>query len=338
MLTTRQTVLRKFWYAVMPVAHLQDGPKPFRLLGEDIVLFLDAEGRPAALADRCCHRTAKLSKGWAVEGQIVCGYHGWQYDRTGALTRIPQLDPAATLPRHSVPAYRCMERSGYAWVALDEPLMPLFEIPEEGAPGWRRIHQFYARWQTAPLRLMENSFDNAHFAFVHRATFGDIAQPKPKKYEIAETEYGFAATTVVDVRNPPNAHRITGCTTETTTRTMHNHWYLPFCRRLDMLYPSGVRHVIINCATPVNDDEIQLVQLLYRNDTEADCTAAELIAWDAGIIAEDQDILESTDCDATLDIDLKIEAHMPSDRPGLIMRRRLLELLAAHGESEIRRG
>jgi phenylpropionate dioxygenase-like ring-hydroxylating dioxygenase large terminal subunit len=124
-LTTRQATLRRFWYSIMPVAMLRDGPKPFRLLGEDIVLFLDADGQPAALKDRCCHRTAKLSMGWANDGELTCGYHGWVYDRTGRVVRIPQLGPDAAVPRHATPAYRCMERGGYAWVALDEPLQPL---------------------------------------------------------------------------------------------------------------------------------------------------------------------------------------------------------------------
>lgn len=242
------------------------------------------------------------------------------------------------MPRHAIPAYACQERAGYAWVALEDSLRPIFDIPEDGAPGWRRIFQFYDVWHTAPLRLMANSFDNAHFAFVHKATSGDITQPKPSKYEIAETEYGFRATTVVDILNPPAAHQVTGSTAQYTTRTMHNHWYLPFCRRLDMTYPSGVRHVIINCATPIDDSSFQLVQLLYRNDTEADCPAEALIEWDRRIISEDRDILESTDPDAILDVALKLEAHMPSDRPGLIMCRRLLEMLAAQGEEEVRRG
>jgi hypothetical protein len=50
------------------------------------------------------------------------------------------------------------------------------------------------------LRLAENSFENAHFAFVHRGTFGDNAQPKPSKYEIEEIDYGFVATTIDDGR------------------------------------------------------------------------------------------------------------------------------------------
>jgi len=115
---------------------------------------------------------------------------------------------------------------------------------------------------------------------------------------------------------------------------MRNKWFMPFCRRLDMEYPSGIRHVIFNCATPISDGEIQVVQLLFRNDTEADCSAKELIDWDAAIIAEDRDILESTDPDAIVDMGRKIEKHMPSDRPGMLMRKRLLELLHEHNEEE----
>ena len=39
--------------------------------------------------------------------------------------------------------------------------------------------------------MMENSFDNAHFSFVHKSTFGQLNQPKPEKYELIETDYGF---------------------------------------------------------------------------------------------------------------------------------------------------
>jgi phenylpropionate dioxygenase-like ring-hydroxylating dioxygenase large terminal subunit len=337
MLTTQQRTLRRFWYATVQLSSLADGPKPFRLMGEDIVLFLDADGAPAALRDRCCHRTAKLSKGWMDGGNIVCGYHGWTYDRTGKVVRVPQYDPSLAPPNYKVENFHCQARYGYAWVALEEPLLPLFDIPEDGADGFRRIFQFYDQWQTAPLRLMENSFDNAHFSFVHKGTFGDIAQPKPSKYELEETDYGFVATTVVEVLNPPMAHRVTGTTDAYTTRTMRNHWYMPFCRRLDMTYPTGLRHIIINCATPIDDGRIQLVQLLYRNDTEEQCPTQALIDWDAAVVYEDRDILEATDPDATLDLSKRAEANMTSDRPGLIMRRRLLELLKAHEEAEVTR-
>ncbi len=337
MLTTQQNLFRKFWHAIMPVHELAAGPKPFKLMGVDIVLFLDEAGKPAALRDRCCHRTAKLSKGWCEGGKIVCGYHGWTYDAQGALVRIPQLDPQTPLPGHKVDSYWCMERYGYAWVSLEEPIEDLFDIPEDRDPAYRRIFQFYETWKTAPMRMMENSFDNAHFAFVHQATFGIADQPKPKRYELVETDYGFYAASTVEILNPPEAHQVTGDTNPFTTRKMENHWYMPFCRRMDMEYPSGIRHIIINCATPIDDERIQLMQLLYRNDTEADCPTEKLIAWDLKITLEDKEILESTDADATLDISQKLEAHMPSDRPGIVMRKRLLDLLRQNGEDEIRR-
>ena len=115
MLCTKQKVLRRFWYATVPIDMLADGPRPFILLGEKIVMFLDAEGKPAALADRCCHRTARLSKGWSNNGHITCGYHGWTYDRTGKLVRIPQFSPDQPLPDARVKAFHCDTRYGYVW-------------------------------------------------------------------------------------------------------------------------------------------------------------------------------------------------------------------------------
>lgn len=335
MITTKQKVFRRFWYATHKVEDLKAGPKPFTLLGENIVLFLDDKGEPACLQDRCCHRTAKLSKGWCENGLIVCGYHGWTYDRDGTLVKIPQFEPEQIVPRLGVRPYHCAERYGYAWVCLDEPLMPIPDVPEENDASFRRIHQFHETWNCGPLRMMENSFDNAHFAFVHKGTFGQISQPKPEKYQITETDYGFEAETLISIVNPPKSHRITGTTEPMTTRHMRNKWFMPFCRRLDIEYPSGLRHIIVNSATPIDDQRIHLAQILYRNDTEADCSADELRAWDAAILEEDRGILESTDPDTPVDMGRKVEAHMPSDRPGMIMRERLMKLLRDHGEEEI---
>ncbi len=346
MLITRQPVFRKFWHAVMPLSMLEGGlPKPFRLLGEDIVLFLDAEGQPAALKDRCCHRTARLSKGRCVNGALECGYHGWTYNAGGRVIRIPQYDAERAIPaEYCTPAYRCVAKYGYAWVALEEPIAPIPEVPEFGAPGWRTIYQFYERWATSPIRALENSFDNSHFSFVHRATFGVAAQPKPSKYELVERKngdgsIGFQAETLIDATNPPAFHRVSGSTDPITQRHMRNAYYLPFSRRLDIEYPSGVRHIIINCFTPIDDGQLQLVQWLFRNDTEADCPEQMLIDFDHVITREDKDILESTDPDALVDIRRRgVEYSMDSDRPGMLIRKQLLELLSAHGETEQHRG
>lgn len=76
MLVTQQPVLKRFWYPVMLMDHLQNGPKSFELLGQKIVVWLTANNQPAAAADRCCHRSAQLSKGQVIDGNIRCPYHG----------------------------------------------------------------------------------------------------------------------------------------------------------------------------------------------------------------------------------------------------------------------
>jgi phenylpropionate dioxygenase-like ring-hydroxylating dioxygenase large terminal subunit len=338
MLVTRQPVLRRFWYATLPLHQLEQGPRSFRLLGVPLVLWLDSLGRPAALRDRCCHRTARLSKGFVENGHIVCGYHGWTYDTCGRCVRIPQNELGAVPDSARVDAFACEARYGYAWVALEQPLAPIPEFEEDSRPGFRRILQFHETWATSPLRFMENAFDNSHFSFVHRSNFGIQEQPRPSPYDIRESGDGFSAHTVVRIRNPESSHRVTGSAEPYTERQLHNRWWLPFVRRFGCVYaPSGRHHIIYNCATPIDDEHISLAQWLYRDDTEDDCSAVELIAWDRPIVDEDRDILEATDPDAALDLQRRTEQHMASDRPGLLMRKRLLALLREHGESESHR-
>jgi len=334
MLVTKQPILRRFWYPVMPIVHLAGGPKPFRLLGNDIVLWLTSDGTPAAISDRCCHRTAKLSRGYCEGGRIVCGYHGWQYDRNGMVIRVPQA--AGTRDHRTAmrtPAYNAAERYGYVWVALDDPLTAIPEFEEAVTPGFRKIDQFYDVWDCAGLRLMENSFDMAHIAFVHRATFGDSESPKPGSFRITRTDDGFIMDSENVVVNRDLQKEILGMTEDTTTRIAKAQWYMPFIRKTRISYPTGLIHSIVTAATPIDDKVSQIVQFCFRNDSESDTSTADVIRFDSAIVEEDRYILESTDHDVPLE-PRGIEASMASDKPGLIIREMLGELLAKHGEVE----
>jgi hypothetical protein len=87
-------------------------------------------------------------------------------------------------------------------------------------------------------------------------------------------------------------------------------------------------------ATPIDDRHSMICQWVYRSDGEADAPAEKVIAFDRAVTLEDKAILEGTTWDVPLDIGA--ELHMPADKPGIEMRRRLSALLAAHGESEVR--
>ncbi|MBM3567788.1 MAG: aromatic ring-hydroxylating dioxygenase subunit alpha [Alphaproteobacteria bacterium] len=336
MLATGQAILRRFWYPAIPVERLADGPKPFRLLGRDLVLWRDAGGRVAAMDDRCCHRSAKLSRGFVDGALLVCGYHGWAFDGQGQCRRVPQFGEQAGQTRYRVPSYRAETRYDYVWVCLEDPLYPIPDLPEHAMAGYRTIHQFYESWDCAGLRVMENSFDNAHFAFVHRASFGDQGHPVPAKLELEFFDQGFVMRSDVPVVNPEIQMKNLGMTARETVRHMTATWWMPFMRKLHIRYPNGLVHCIVTVATPIEDSRSQICQWVYRNDREDQVPAAQIIAFDRQVTQEDIFILETTDPDVPLELQGAGEAHMPSDRPGVEMRKRLKKLLADHGESEAR--
>jgi phenylpropionate dioxygenase-like ring-hydroxylating dioxygenase large terminal subunit len=332
MLVTKQPVLQRFWYPVVPISALTDGPKPFQLLGQSIVLWLDAQGNPAAVEDRCCHRSAKLSIGTVAEGNIRCPYHGWAFDAEGACVQVPQSQDCAISPRYRVKAYRCVERYGYAWVCLGEPLTDLPDISEVADPDYRLIHEFYEPWKCAGLRVMENEFDLAHPTFVHADTFGSEEHPTPDLLELTETEWGLHVHGVLGVVNPELQQQNLKMASTLTVRTLDMTWFMPFTVKLRIAYPNGLVHIIVNTMTPIDDSTSQMVQFCVRNDTEADTKSRDVVAFDRAVTLEDKRILETTDYDVPLR--LSQEQHMFTDKPGIVMRRKIVALLKAHGEVE----
>src|SRR5579884_1940236 len=80
--TPAGTLLRRYWHPVAVAQELSpEQPTRFvRLLGEDLVLFRDRQGRIGLLADHCAHRGASLCYGRVEERGISCAYHGWLFD------------------------------------------------------------------------------------------------------------------------------------------------------------------------------------------------------------------------------------------------------------------
>ncbi len=78
-------LLRRYWQPVALSEELPPGgaPIPLRILGEDLVLFRDDEGRPGLLGLHCSHRGADLSYARVEDGGLRCIYHGWLFDIKG---------------------------------------------------------------------------------------------------------------------------------------------------------------------------------------------------------------------------------------------------------------
>lgn len=77
-----------FWQQWYPVAPLEDlapqRPTAITLLGQHFVIWQPKHSdQYLVFQDLCPHRLAPLSEGRIDEqtGQLMCSYHGWQFDQ-----------------------------------------------------------------------------------------------------------------------------------------------------------------------------------------------------------------------------------------------------------------
>jgi phenylpropionate dioxygenase-like ring-hydroxylating dioxygenase large terminal subunit len=188
-----------FWYAADWSHNLGATPRKVRMLGHDIVLFRDSQGRAHALSDTCIHRGASLAGGKVRGDCLACPYHGWRFDASGHVKRIPSLGPnhESRIPQRArIDAYPVEERYGLVHVFLgDLPAAerpPIIEVPEYGKEGWRHTTLDY-QWESNYERNVENGLDPAHNEFVHptHGYSGEKDDYKVGDPAIEHTPWGF---------------------------------------------------------------------------------------------------------------------------------------------------
>ena len=61
--TAMGELMRRYWHPVGLVSHATATPREVRVLGEDLILFRDGQGRPGLVRARCAHRGTTLYYG-----------------------------------------------------------------------------------------------------------------------------------------------------------------------------------------------------------------------------------------------------------------------------------
>jgi phenylpropionate dioxygenase-like ring-hydroxylating dioxygenase large terminal subunit len=320
-LVTKEPALRRFWYPLTDVDAVPHGvPLGRRLLGVDVVLYRSGDDVVAAI-DRCPHRDAALSGGWMADGRVVCPYHGWEFALSGRCERIPQADDDATIPpRARLEMLPCTTRYGWVWVSLDpEPVGGIPDLPEFDQEGWRVVPEFDTLWHCSAAHLIENNFDPAHIAFVHKGSFGAVPDARIPVPEVTRTAYGVRSQVRVPVAARPGE---TTATERRTTSEMH----APFLGVFRIGYPDGLMHIMVKACTPVDDGVTRLLQFVVRNDTDADRPPADIVAFDSQVAVEDKAVLERISPDFPLDLTRNV--HVRFDRASLELRRLWSDLVA----------
>lgn len=166
---------RNAWYiAAWGDEVAADKPLARRILNEPVVLFRDQEGRAAALADRCCHRSAPLSLGRVVADGIECGYHGLVIAPDGQCVSVPGqrlVPPGATVRR-----YPLVEKNCFLWIWPGDPALAdpsgIVDFPwHDDAQNWPHKHTMYPIKGNYML-MVDNLMDLTHLGYLHAKTIG----------------------------------------------------------------------------------------------------------------------------------------------------------------------
>ena len=82
---------RDQWYVAAYSSEIGQDLFARTICGEPILFWRTRDGRVTRMADRCVHRRFPLSQppSRLVDDTVVCGYHGFTYDATGACVAVP---------------------------------------------------------------------------------------------------------------------------------------------------------------------------------------------------------------------------------------------------------
>lgn len=217
------------WIPLGSAANLADvTPLQLTVCGLDLVVWNNKTSTKddtqylqySAAIDACPHRLAPLSQG-RVDPKtkcLECPYHGWQFDKDGALTAIPQIDDdrtldklrgdgigATSLPVHAagdllfvfIPSDVC----GESW--------PIEMLPETHYPY---LQEFTDKKKVYYMRelpysadmLLENFFDPAHIPFAHHSLQGTRDDATPIEMSLIANNFTHVEASFLDVSSGKN--------------------------------------------------------------------------------------------------------------------------------------
>ena len=178
--TPAGNLLRQYW---QPVALLDEFDpaldpamatrpvKAVRLLGQNFVLFRNAQGEFGLLDRDCPHRGADLAYGRAEGDGLRCPFHGWKFDTQGQCTETP-AEPAGSqlCTRIRQRSYPLLERAGalFAWLGPQEQTPPPMPMLDCFAAPSSHSFAFKGLWHCNWLQAFEVGIDPAHASYLHR--------------------------------------------------------------------------------------------------------------------------------------------------------------------------
>ena len=165
-------IFRRHWMPaclIEEVAEPDGTPRKIRLLGEDLVVFRDTDGKVGILDEQCPHRRASLVYGRNEECGLRCLYHGWKFDVDGNCTDMSS-EPAGTglAEKIKLKSYPVREAAGFVWTYMGPAeSMPEFEPPVFQPTPETPIATSKMIVNCNWAQILEGAIDSAHSSSLH---------------------------------------------------------------------------------------------------------------------------------------------------------------------------
>ncbi len=200
--TPMGNLMRRYWQPIGALVDMDNKwTRRIRLLGEDLVLFKDRQGRLGLIAEQCPHRRASFAHGIPTQEGIRCPYHGWEYNAEGKCLNQPnEQDKCAFRDKVSTDAYPVEEMGGMLFAYMGpqpQPLLPRWDgFVAQGTIRMMGRTILPINW----LQIMENSLDPVHTEWLHGHHYEFLKEQEGVKVAIStrhlkidfkEFEYGM---------------------------------------------------------------------------------------------------------------------------------------------------
>ena len=303
------------WYVAEDVANITSKPKRVKLLGFDFVLFRDLAGKINCLSDVCIHRGASLGAGQLLGGCVECPYHGWQFNGSGNVVKIPSLPADTKIPaRARVDSYPVQEKYGWIWVFLgdlpeaERPPLPLFPEYDDTA-NWRTVRGEWL-WHADYARIVENGLDFAHAPFVH-PSFGNRDTAEIHDFELEQDEWSARAKVTYIPPVPKGIWRMAR-KEKTPVQAQPGYHVSGSTMRLDVWLTATWRMVIFDVNTPIDEHTTLTRWIMARTFFRQKMFDRDSVNRTIKIFEQDTRIVEEI-CPETVPTDLREELTVKSD-------------------------
>lgn len=290
-------MFKNFWWPLEFSQNVTDRPTRVQALGQTFALYRKADGAAVVLSDICVHRGGSLSGGWRSGDCLVCPYHGWEYQPSGACARIPANLPGVPVPKKArVDSYPTQEKYGWVWAYLgdlpESERPPLPTLPGADEPNLKPIYGEF-EWKANYERVVENGLDIAHAPFVHSTTFGNPDEPEVQDFEVQPLgDWGASATVTLNAPRPRGLWGLlSGRKKRPGVRTTTG-FILPCITILEVVLPIG-KLILWDANIPVDDYTTITKWISMRTFFRGDWADRDARRRVLEIFAQDKPIVEA---------------------------------------------